>query len=244
MMTEEIDDFRKTLMPAIWIFAIAFIFLMAFKITHEKIFGVNIFLPVPAIDSVSMTIFNKIQHDLLPNNIKILITDPVHALLVQVNISLFFAFLISLPIFLFRLTKYLNPALHKNEQEVLATFALPSAILFIIGSAIGYAFLVPAILRLLNFYTTVLNATTYYEINKFVSFVILFTFLSGVAFTLPVFMKLSVRFGVNKSFWSKNIKYVLILILAISFVLTPDLTTMLLVSGVLLSLYALGYYLS
>ncbi len=235
-MVNELDVLRKTFMPAIWIFAITFIFLMAFKIQNG--------IPVPAIDSVSMSIFNRIQHDLLPPNIKILITDPVHAILVQVDISLFFAFIVSLPVFLFRLVSYLKPALHKSEKKIVTTFALPFAILFIIGSVAGYVFLVPAVLRLLNFYTEVLNATTYYEINKFVSFVILFTFLSGVAFTLPVFMKLSTNFGVNKSFWSKNIKYALIIILAVAFVLTPDLMTMFLVSGVLLSLYALGYYLT
>lgn len=235
-MVQEIESLRKTLMPAIWIFAIVFIFLMAFKVQNG--------IPIPAIDSVSLSIFNKIQHDLLPPNIKILITDPVHALLVQIDISIFFAFLISFPILIYRTVFYLSPALHDNERKFMKNFALPCSMLFLLGSAVGYRFLVPAVLRLLNSYTTVLNATTYYEINKFISFVILFTLLSGVAFTLPVFMKLSVKFGIDKAFWSKNFKYILVFILALSFVLAPDLTTMFLVSAVLMSLYALGYYLS
>lgn len=235
-MTQEIDDLRKSLMPAIWIFAIIFIFLMVFKVDNG--------IPHPAIDSISLEIFNKVQHDLLPQNIKILITDPVHALMVQVDISFFFAFVISLPVFLYRMVFYLSPALHSHERKMLKSFVFPLASLFLIGSGVGYYFLVPAILRLLNSYTTVLNATTYYEVNKFISFVILFTFLSGIAFTLPIFMKLSVKFGINKDFWSKNIKYALIFIIAIAFVLSPDLTTTLLVSSVLMSLYALGYYLS
>lgn len=240
----EIENLKKTLMPAIWIFAFIFIFLMAFKIEQEQIMGVQIYLPVPAIDSVSLSVFNRIQHDLLPKDIKILIIDPIHALLVQINISMFFAFLVSMPILLYRIVSYLKPALHNHEKRIVTTFITPCVLLFLLGSAFGYFFLVPSIFRLLNSYTIVLNAITYYEINKFISFVILFTFLSGVAFTLPVFMKLSVNFGINKKFWLKNLKYALILIVSVSFVLAPDLTTMFLVSGVLLSLYALGYYLS
>lgn len=235
-MGQEIDILRKTFMPVLLVFAVTFIFLMAFKIQNG--------IPVPAIDSVSLSIFNKIQHDLLPPNIKILVTDPVHALLVQIDISFFFAFLISFPILLYRAVFYLSPALHQAEKKLLRTFILPFAFLFTLGSVAGYYFLVPAILRLLNSYTAVLNATTYYEVNKFISFVILFTFLSGVAATLPIFMKLSVKFGMNKEFWSKNLKYAFILILAVAFVLTPDLTTMFLVSVVLMSLYALGYFLT
>lgn len=243
-MLAEIEDLKNTLMPVIWVFAITFVFLMAFKIRQEQILGINIFLPIPAIDSISLSIFNKVQHDLLPKDIKILIIDPIHALLVQINISMFFAFLISLPILLYRIVSYLKPALHNHEKRIVVTFIAPCALLFLLGSVFGYFFLVPSIFRLLNSYTIVLNAVTYYEINKFISFVILFTFLSGVAFTLPVFMKLSIRFGVNKKFWLKNLKYALILIVTIAFVLAPDLTTMFLVSVVLLSLYALGYYLS
>lgn len=243
-MVTEIDDLRKTLMPGLWIFALIFIFFMAFKMKQEEIMGIKLLLPVPAIDSVSLSIFNKVQHDLLPPNIKILVTDPVHALLVQIDISFFFAFLISFPVLLSRLFSYLSPALHTHEKKIATNFALPFAVLFILGSVLGYLFLVPSVLRLLNIYTAVLNATTYYEVNKFISFVILFTFLSGVAFTLPIFMKLSVKFGVKKDFWSRNIKYAFIIIFATAFVLTPDLMTMFLVSAVLLSLYALGYYLS
>ena len=235
-MAGEIDDLRKTFMPALWVFGIIFIFLMAFKIQNG--------IPVPSIDSVSLLIFNKIQHDLLPPNIKILITDPLHAVLVQIDISFFFAFMISLPILIYRTVFYLSPALHQNEKRMLRTFVIPFALLFLGGSIAGYYFLVPAILRLLNSYTTVLNATTYYEVNKFISFVILFTFLSGVAFTLPIFMKISSSFGIRKDFWAKNIKYALIFIVGIAFVLAPDLTTMFLVSFVLMSLYALGYFLS
>lgn len=234
-MVQEIDTLKKTLFPAVLVFALSFIILMVFKFDP---------LPHPAIDSISLSIFNKIQHDLLPKDIKILITDPLHALLVQIDISLFFAFLISLPVLLYQTTNYLAPALRKNEKRVVQTFVVPTAVLFFLGCFVGYYFLVPSVIKLLNSYAVFLNATTYFEINKFISFVILFTFITGVAFTMPVLMKLLAMLGVDRSFWVKNIKLALLIIAVVAFILTPDLTTMFLVSSVLLSLYALGYYLS
>src|SRR5712692_10167634 len=97
-MVSEIDDLKGVLMPWLVVFAILFIFLLTFNIKKEQIMGHTIFLPMPTIDSLSLSLFQKIQHDLLPRDIKILITDPLNVLLVQVNVSLFFAFLISLPI--------------------------------------------------------------------------------------------------------------------------------------------------
>lgn len=243
-MASEIESLRKALMPAIWVFLAVFLFLVAFKIEHIIAWGLSLFFPIPALDSISLSIFNKIQHDLLPQGIKILVTDPVHALLVQIDISLFFAFIVSLPILLFQTVKYVSPALKDNERELLSKLALPTGGLFLLGCVMGYYFIVPSILKLLNSYTTVLNAATYFEINKFISFVLLFTFLSGIAFTLPILMKLLVKLGIDKRFFLKNFKFALIFVLAISFVIAPDLTTMFIVSAMMMSLYLFGYYLS
>ena len=243
-MVDEIDNLKKMFMPVLLVFAVSFIFLMTFNIRKEHVMGINLVLPLPAIDSVSLSLFNKIQHDLLPKDMKILITNPINALLVQIDISLVFAFLVSLPILLYRVTSYLAPALRKHEKRLVVIFIVPSALLFLSGCVLGYLFLVPAILKLMNSYVILLNAATYFEINKFISFVLGFTFLSGVAFMLPVFMKLSGGIGIHRRFWGKNFKYALAVIVIMAFVVTPDIMTMVLVSAVLISLYALGYFLS
>lgn len=244
MIAAELTNLRRAFYPAILSFAAIFIFLMAFRIAAVPVGGFHLYLPIPAFDSVSLSIFNRIQSDLLPSNIKVLVTDPIHALLVQIDISLFFAFVVTLPILLYRVFTYLRPALRDGERQLVKTFIIPTAGLFVIGCLIGYFFLVPAVLRLLNDYAQFLSASTYFEINRFISFVLSLTFVSGLAFTLPSVMKILSRIGLGRAFWRRHLKFAVVGSLAIAFLVAPDLMTMIFVAGVLLSLYALGYYVS
>ncbi len=244
-MVQEIDELKGVLMPWLVVFAVLFTFLLAFTIKKEQIMGYTIFLPVPAIDSLSLSLFQKIQHDLLPRNIKILITNPLDALLVQINVSLFFSFLISFPILLYRMVLYLSPALHKNERKTIMILVFPAVLLFLFGCIFSYFFLIPSTIKLFSLYLVSLNAATYFEINKFISFVLGFTLVSAVAFVLPIFMKILSGFGItSRAFWRKNFKYVFIAIIVFSVVIAPDIVTMFILSLILIALYALGYFLS
>lgn len=244
-MVQEINELKKVFVPWVTIFTVAFVFLLAFNIKKEQVLGYSVFLPIPELNSLSLSLFQKIQHDLLPSGIKVLVTSPLNALMVQLNVSLFFAFLISLPILLYRVVSYLSPALYKREKKTLVALIMPSVLLFVGGCIFGYIFIIPSTIRLLSVYLVSLNAASYFEINKFISFVLGFTFVCGLSFVLPIFMRTLSSIGaVDRVFWVKNFKYFLLGIVVFSIIIAPDITSMVVLSFILISLYTLGFILS
>ena len=238
-MVQELDEIRKTLFAWLIVFFAFAIFLFFFNIKKG--------LPVFSTDSISLTLFQKIYSDLVPKDIKLLITNPFNVLFVQIQVSLFFAFLLSLPVFLYRVTSYLSSALKKEEKKALKMSIIPSILLFFTGCLFAYFFLIPFTLRFMNIYVTSFEAATYFEINEFISFVLALILTSGLAFTLPIFMRTLSSLGlIDSAFWIRNFKYSLIAIVIFTAIITPDGTgvTMLMLSIPLISLYLLGWLLS
>lgn len=246
-MLAEIDEIRKTLFSWLIVFFLLATFLFFFNLKKIEIANVSLMFPVFSTNSLSLTIFQKIYSDLVPQNIKLLVTNPLNVLLIQVQVSLFFAFLISLPVLLYKLLLYLFPALYSHEKKMIKRSIIPSFLLFILGCIFAYSLLVPLTLRIMNSYNSPLNAATYFEINEFITFSLVAIFTSGIAFMLPIFMKvLSNLEIVSPSFWIRNFKYSLIAIAIFTAIITPDGTgvTMVMLSIPLISLYLLGWFLS
>lgn len=195
----------------------------------------------------SLGLFQKIYYSLVPQNIKLLILNPLNPFLIQIQVTLFFAFLFSLPILTYKILFYIFPALYKKEKKAILNSLMPSGFLFILGCFFAYFILVPLTLKVMNSYNTVLNATVYFEINQFITFALFAVVVTGVAFMLPIFMKtLSVLGLVSRSLWIKNFRFSLIAIVIATAIITPDGTgvTMLMLSLPLISLYLLGCIIS
>lgn len=196
---------------------------------------------------LSSKFFLRIKHDLLPNGMQLIVTNPMNALLVQIEISLFLSFLISLPYLLYKIISYISPALYRHEKKTIIKAIIPSVSLFVMGALFAYFVLIPATFKIMNFYVLSAGVIPFFEINEFVSMVIAITLGTGIMFLLPVFMKILNMLGlVDKSFWIKNFKYALIVFLIFSAIITPDGTgiTMLMLSLPLTFLYFVGYFFS
>lgn len=238
-MVQEIDEIRKNLF--FWL--VTFIAVAAFLF----FFNIKEGLPQISTNSLSLTLFQKIYSDLVPQNIKLLVTNPLNVLLIQIQVSLFFAFILSSPLLLYKVVNYLFPALYKHEKKAVIESLVPSALLFVLGTLFAYFLLVPTTLKVMNSYSLALSATTYFEINQFITFALLAILVSGVSFMLPIFMKtLSVLGIVESRVWLSNFKYSLIAIAMLTAIITPDGTgvTMLMLSLPLISLYLLGCVIS
>jgi len=226
-LIKELDEIKKSIFP--WIF----LFLASSAIFFST--------------GISSKFFGIIHQQLLPKEMQLIVTNPLNALLIQIEISLFLAFIVSLPYLLYKIIAYISPALYKHERSAIVKAVLPSAFLFVLGALFAYFLLIPSTFRIMNFYVISAGVIPFFEINEFVSMVIALTLASGILFMLPVFMKvLNALEIVDKSFWMKNFKYALIIFLIFSAIITPDGTgiTMLMLSLPLTALYFLGYLFS
>jgi len=240
---KEFKEFIKSILSWIYLLLGFSFFFFLFGLKEIEIFGRNLFLPLPTPHSFSVQIFEIIQQDLLPPGVQLIVTNPLSAFLAQILISLLLAFILTLPFFLYRMMRYLLPALLEKEKRVIIRVLFPSAFLFFAGCLFAYFLLIPSIFRVLYPYATVMGAIPFFSIQEFITLVFGLMIAVGKMFLLPVFMVFLSSLGiVGPDFWKSNWRYALLIFLIFSAIITPDGTgiTMIMLSVPLAGLYFLG----
>jgi len=241
---DEINELRKTIIPWLFCFLILVIFFFTFGIKQIELVGRNFFLPIPSSNSISVQALKIMRNDLVPSNVQLITTSPLNAFLAQITVSLFLALIASFPFFLYKIMRYLFPALYEYEKKNLFKVLIPSTLLFITGSIFSYFLLIPSTFNILYSYAQRMEVEEFFTINSFVSLTLGLMVVSGVIFLLPIFMILLSRLGlVESNFWKKNWRIAILSLLIFSAIITPDGTgiTMIFLTIPLVFLYFLGY---
>lgn len=245
MMLQEFTVFSKNILSWIYAFLIAFVCFFALGLKEVVFLGMNFVLPLPTFNSFSTIFFRRIQQDLLGEGVELIVVNPLNAFGAQIGISMFLAFVFTLPFLLYKLAAYVAPALYEHERKIIFRTLIPLMILFIAGCLFSYFVLIPATFKFLYFYATAVGATTFFAINEFVSLVLLLTTAIGLMFTFPIFMVLLSYVGiVDNNFWRRNWRYVGLSLLIFSAIITPDGSgaTMIMLFFPLTTLYFFGLF--
>lgn len=219
-------------------------FFFLFGLKKIVIFGQELFLPLPSGNSFTVQVFNKIRADLLPPDVKLLVTNPISAFVAQILLSMLLSFLLTTPFFIYKIILYLRPALFPQERRAVILSLLPLTFLFLCGAAYSYFFLIPATFKILYPYTTNIGAVAYFSVSEFIHYVFGLTLSVGLMFLLPVFMTLLSWLGIIRAeFWKNKWRFALLLFLIGSAIITPDGTgvTMVMLFLPLMTLYLAGY---
>ena len=239
----ELNELKKVFLPWLLIWIGLSLFLFGFGIQQTEIFGKTIYYPYPSLHSISAYFLETAKQNLLSEEIKIVTLNPLNAFLSLTIISLLLALIISFPFFLYKLIRYLSPALDQKEKKAIFKVLFPSALLFISGCLFAYFLLIPLTFRVLYSFTAAIEAEPFFYITQFVTLVSALMIVVGIIFLLPIFMSLLTRFGIVEGhFWRKNWKYAIFIFLVFSAIITPDGTgiTMMLLSLPMAGLYFLG----
>ena len=242
MFLEELKEFIRNFLIWIYFLLSSAFFFFFFGLKNIEFLGKNWLLLAPTDYSLAVQILKKIQQDLLPAGVNLIVTNPLSAFLVQIMISLLLAFMLTSPLFLYGLIKYLSPALFKQEKKAVMGVLFPSVFLFLTGCLFAYLVLIPITFKILYSYTTAIGAIPYFSINEFITLVLSLMIATGVMFLLPVFMVLLAFWGlVRADFWTDNWQYSLLFFLIFSAIITPDGTG---ITMIILCLPLVGLYLS
>jgi len=244
---EELKEFLKSILLWIYFFLGFTIFFFGFGLKQTEILGGKFFLPVPTIYSFASQFFKYIQQSLVPVQVEIVVLNPLNAFLAQITIALSLAFIFTFPLLLYRLIKFIAPALYKKEKKAVSKVVIFSVILFISGCLFSYFVLIPSTFKILYSFATVLEASPFFTAYEFVSLTIVLAVAVGLMFQIPIFMVLLSSLGfVAPDFWKNNCKYIFLGFLIFSAIITPDGTgvTMLILFFPLAGLYLLGYSLT
>jgi sec-independent protein translocase protein TatC len=227
----EIKEFLRSISYSICIFFILSAVVFSFPVGY----------------SYTVIVFNILQDSLLPEGVSLVVTNYLSAFVAQVVLSMLISFVVTFPIFLFNILRYLTPALRAHEKNLLLKAVIPSSLLFFCGCLFSYFFIIPFSFNILFSYASVISAQKFFDASQFISSVFSLMFAVGIMFLLPVFMVLLSFFRiVNRQFWLDKWRHTVLFFLIFSAIITPDGTgvTMIMLFVPLLFLYGLGYFFS
>ena len=158
---------------------------------------------------------------ILPAGTQMIATEVASPFLAPFKLTLFTAFLVSVPYILYQIWSFIAPGLYEHEKKLAFPLLASSIVLFYTGMAFAYYAVFPL---LFAFFTTAApeGVAVMTDINAYLSFVLKLFFAFGIAFEIPVATVLLVLAGVTKveSLVAKRL-YVILGCFVIGMLLTP-----------------------
>ncbi len=162
------------------------------------------------------------------------------------RVSLFSGIALAMPVILYEIFAYIDPALLPNERRLALRLGPFILLLFIAGMLFCYFLLLPnAIKFLINFASDVFQNQL--RASEYLSFVTTFILGMGLVFEMPVVIYALVRLGIVKRSWlTKQRRYVFLLVFVIGAIITPtpDPFNQTLVAVPMYLLFELGLFLA
>lgn len=177
---------------------------------------------------------------------KLVVLAPTETFTTYFRVALFSGIALAMPVILYQLYRYIDPALHPHERRFVLTMILPILGLFVLGIAFCYYVLLPPALRFLftfggDLFETQIRAAEY------LSFVTTFMLAMGLVFEMPAIIFALVKVRVVQRPWlERQRRYVFLVAFLVAAVITPtpDPFNQALVGVPLYLLFELGLLLS
>ncbi|MDX1438482.1 MAG: twin-arginine translocase subunit TatC [Rubricoccaceae bacterium] len=154
--------------------------------------------------------------------------------------------LISSPLVIFQMWRFVEPGLYPSEKKGLRFTALFATLFFVVGVGFGYLVLTPLALQFFAQFEISPDIVNEFDISKYFSMVLTWSFGAGVLFELPVAVYFLARLGIaTPEVLRKGRKYAVIIILILAAMFTPpDPLSQIIMAIPLLLLYELSIRIS
>jgi sec-independent protein translocase protein TatC len=213
----------RLLPPVLWFaFLNVFYFVAGLRVVHVG----NVPVVVPTLSdkgSLAARAFDAFAARQVPTDVTLVVLRPIDAVLAEVQVALFLAFVTTLPLLLYELVAFIGPALRDRERQLAVRTIPVILILFLIGAWFGYVEMSPLMIRTLYDFAPAVGAQSFLAVGDLVSFALVVVLAFGAAFELPVLMYALSRFGVVKAAtWRKYVRHAIVAIVVIAGIITPD----------------------
>jgi sec-independent protein translocase protein TatC len=154
--------------------------------------------------------------------------------------------IVASPIVVYQAWRFLEPGLYAHERQGLRFAAVAATFYFVLGISFGYLILTPLALQFFAQFTISEVILNEFDISRYLSLVLTWTFGAGVLFELPVVVYFFAVMGIlTPQRMRVGRKYALIAILAVAAFLTPpDPFSQLIMAIPLLGLYEMSIWIS
>ncbi len=153
--------------------------------------------------------------------IDLIFLAPAEAFWMHMKIALFTGLLLTLPIVLHQVWRFIAPGLLSHEKRYALPFVVLSTFFFFSGLLFCFYFVLPFSLNFLLTYKTE-NLKPMISIGNYVDFTAKFLLGFGVVFELPLAIGIAAKMGlVTPRYLSRNRKYAILIAFMIAAILTP-----------------------
>jgi sec-independent protein translocase protein TatC len=146
---------------------------------------------------------------------------PLEGFTTRLTICTYGGIILAMPVIMWQLWRFIVPALHAKEKKYAIPFILSSVGLFLLGGAVAYFTLTPALDFLISWAGTGVKAN--FQVSKYVSLFGLMIAAFGVTFEFPVLLVFLQIVGVlTPQTLLKQWRYATLVIFVIAAVITPS----------------------
>lgn len=161
-------------------------------------------------------------------------------------VSIIVGLIVAAPYVIWELWRFIMPALHPKEKKHSRGAVVVSSLLFLSGVLFAYFLIVPLTINFLGSYQVSQAVPNQIQLNSYISTVMSVTIAVGIVFELPILVYFLTKVGViTPTFMKKNRKFMLVIVLVLSAIITPpDIFSQILVCIPLIGLYEISIRIS
>ena len=170
-------------------------------------------------------------------------TELSQQFMTHIKMSFYAGILLTLPITIYLIFKFVSPALYTNERKNTTWALVGSYLMFMTGVLVSYFIIFPFTFRFLLNYQVSGEVHNYITLHSYTSTLTALSAIMGVMFELPVLCWLLGKIGVLSSgFMKKYRRHAIVIILTVAAIITPtgDPFTLLITSLPIYLLYELS----
>ncbi len=177
----------------------------------------------------------------LPQGGTMIATEVASPFLAPLKLTFFIALFVAIPVVMYQLWAFVAPGLYRNEKRLAVPILMSAVLLFYVGCAFAYFFVMPAVFTFMT-HIAPAGVAVMPDISHYLSFVLGLFLAFGLCFEVPVVLVILVALGaLTPDQLAGGRRYAIVGAFVVAAVLTPpDVLSQIMLAVPMCLLYELG----